>query len=255
MKFLVAVLLCTLALAGCVSEEPTDASTSQSSSESGDVGGNQTTNETTNTPPQVSVALNQSMDDPWLVHFEINASDPDGDFLFWSLDADGDGSPEGDGSEFPATISHQYEAAGTYNISVLVDDGAAGTYANTTLTLEAKIVPPAYTEQLVITGTSQAACPQCTAAGANTGAGYRAGESGVDSVFAEVPGVYAGAPFTATSNGNIDLVFRDSCDAGAAVGEPFAADGDESGKVPAGAACVLMWTPDTPGATLTITIG
>lgn len=255
---LVAVLLMVAALAGCVSDDSgnSDDSVNEPNESAGNAEGNTTGDPSSvNSPPQVSLALNQSVDDPWLVNFEINASDADEDFLFWSIDADGDGSKDGDGSEFPAMIAFQYAAAGTYNVSVAVDDGYEFTYANTTITLEAKIIPPAYTEQLIITGTSQLACPQCTAAGANTGAGYRAGETGVDSVFDVVPSEYAGAPFTATSGGNIDLVFRDSCDAGAAVGDAFVATGDESGTIPAGAACVLMWTTDTPGATLTITIG
>ncbi len=62
---------------------------------------------------------------PLLVNFTLDGSDPDGDDLTWSFDADGDGAAEETGEALPADVSFNYTAAGIYNATLNVTDGEA----------------------------------------------------------------------------------------------------------------------------------
>lgn len=59
---------------------------------------------------------------PVQVNFTLTGSDPDGDKLTWNLDLDGDDKADKSGEELPATISHNYTAAGTFNVTYTVSD-------------------------------------------------------------------------------------------------------------------------------------
>ncbi len=218
-------------------------------------GGSNGDGNVSNTPPTVTLAANVTTNmAPFIVVFDINGTDADGDVLSWMLDADGDGVADLNGSALPANATFEYAAAGAYNVTVDVSDGANTIQVNITLVLS-ESGPPAL-PPWVGSGVADGPCPQCREVGANTGAGYRAGVSGLDSVFVALPAEYIGYPFVAkASAGDIDLSFRTACSAGGAVGDPFAKAGAESGVVPEGAACVLMWNYDTPDSTLTITVG
>lgn len=209
---------------------------------------------------------NATGDDPLNVTFQLNATDADGDRLSWVLEF-GDGNATNgtfqrkaaidaairpNGTTNATEVVHLYALAGQYNATLRVSDGNAATNVTLILNLTAGI---SFT-QFVAEGTPDLPCPQCTQAGANTGAGYRAGVNELDSFFAEVPEDAAGQPFTVDSTGgDANVSFRTSCGSGGTAVELFANAGPESGTVPEGALCALMWEDSTPASTITLTIG
>ena len=132
--------------------------------------------------------------------------------------------------------------------------GPAGTSSSTT---QSSTSTPSKAPQqpVTVTGMAQFPCPQCTAVGANTGAGYRAGQSGVDSFFTAIGPELANRHFAlASTGGDPNASFRDSCSGGAAVGDPFAGTGPESGDVPEGATCLLLWEDQATNSSFTFTV-
>ncbi len=98
------------------------------------------TNETVapvpNTPPTASLVPDMTeVEVAVSVSFAINGSDDDGDELFFSFDADGDGVEETNGSALPVTHVFSYSAAGTYEASLFVTDGNATAWQNVTITV------------------------------------------------------------------------------------------------------------------------
>lgn len=242
-----------LAFAGCTSKDdspqPSGSSTTTSTS----------TTSTSTAPPLPNkapvttlTASAQAGQAPFNVTFTVNGTDAEGDALSWTLHF-GDNATSANGTALPSNVTHAYLAAGLYNATLEVRDGKAA--SNVSLQLNVTAGTPFV--QFVATGTPDLACPQCTAAGANTGAGYRSGTNELDSWFVELPAGAAGQPFTLTGeSGNPDMVFRDSCaSSGAAVGDAFVGDADEAGIVPEGAACALSWNPADVVAAITLTIG
>jgi hypothetical protein len=260
----VAFVALAVALPGCT-KDPAAADDSPSSSSTGPgAAGNTTAKE--NHPPSASMKANATGQAPVNVTFEFNATDSDGDRLTWVLDFGDNTTANGtfqrvvvvDEQVRPAgianatNVTHLYTSAGRYDATLRVSDGNA----TTNVTLELDIVGGTPFTQFVASGTPDLPCPQCSNAGANTGAGYRAGVNELDSYFVEIPADAAGQPFTATSTGgDPDMVFRDGCAGGAAVGDTFVAGGPEAGEVPEGAVCALMWETMEPGSTITLTIG
>ena len=139
------LLLATMVLAGCTSEnEPqsddvnvgTDASTSAAPSVDPSVPDtgeekNGTPDPTTGTPqPKANVApvaeLTSDVTEgtvPFDVVFEFAADDEDGDELSWTLDVDGDGEVETEGTSLPANFTYTFDAAGDYTALFSVSDG------------------------------------------------------------------------------------------------------------------------------------
>lgn len=270
MRFLVVVLVLVVAFAGCVTKKDdkgeggddggagsgsgTTGSATRSTTRSTTASGTQGTNGTgsDNHPPTASMTANGTGAAPASVVFLLNGTDADGDALAWAL-AFGDGNAT-NGTSLPANVTYAYPQPGAYNATLTVSDGKATT--NVTLQLNLTASGPAF-EQFVASGTPDLACPQCSVAGANTGAGYRNGINELDSWFVEIPAGAAGQPFTLVSEStDPDMVFRTSCaSSGAAVGNPFVAAGPESGIVPEGALCALTWNPEDVVAKITLTIG
>ena len=266
MRLLAVLLALALVLSGCAEkkdEDPepsstTSTSTSRSATSTGGVGGTVATNQ----PPTAVLTANSTGDLPLNVTFVLNATDNDGDALAWILDFGDNATQNG---SFPATlgnaskpfahhanVTHTYAAAGSYNATLRLSDGKA----TTNVTLNLTLVAGTPFTQFVAEGTPDLSCTQCSEAGANTGLGYRAGINELDSFFVEIPADAAGQPFTVTSSGgDPDVSFRDSCASSGAAVESFNADGPESGLVPAGALCALMWEYAEPGSTITLTIG
>lgn len=221
MRLAVALLACALALAGCA--------------------------DSTSSPFKASLAASDATGTaPFDVQFTADAEGAEGT-PEWSISF---GDEESDnGTQLPANIDHTYANAGLYMVTLTITAGNG----KATVTTSVNVTSFA---QFTAFGTAKLACPQCTQVGANTGAGYRSGTNELDSYFVEIPSGSEGQPFTATSTGgNPDMVFRDGCTGGAPVGNPFVAAGPESGEVPSGANCALMWEPDSPGSTITLTIG
>ncbi len=166
---LTALMLLTVAVAGCTDDEPapaegdgsTGGETGQNGSDNGETGGEtgdtggetgtESGNETENVAPEVTVALGDySGTIPFDVNVTINATDADGDAMTWTLQRDG--ADEADGDSFPGVATLSFDAAGAYNITVAVSDGEATTYAN--FTIEAAEGEPAGPQVIeVITAT------------------------------------------------------------------------------------------------------
>lgn len=245
MRLLVGCIVALMLLAGCSDKKPDGADDSSRSSTS------PTAAPAPNHPPTASMLANTTGQAPLNVTFLLNGTDADGDAVTWTLDF-GDASAAANGTALPGNVTHLYAAAGLFNATLLVSDGNATT--NATLTLN--ITAGSAFQQFVAAGTPDLPCAQCSNAGANTGLGYRAGINELDSFFVEIPADSAGQPFTVASTaGDPDMVFRDGCEGGAAVGDAFQADGPEAGTVPEGALCALMWEPLDGGSTITLTIG
>ena len=253
MRILVVVaLVLALALSGCATkksgDDDDDGTGTSTKTGTGSGGGNGTA--FANCAPTASMNANNTGMAPINVTFALNGTDADGDAITWSLDF-GDNGTSANGTSLPANVTHLYAAGGLYNASLSVSDGK-----NTTVvTLALNITGGAPFDQFIASGTPDLPCAQCSEAGANTGVGYRGGLNELDSWFVEIPAAAAGQLFTATSGDDVDLSFRDGCDGGAAIGDPFLAAGDEAGIVPEGALCVLAWNTGAPGETITLTIG
>lgn len=276
---LAVVLLTCLAFAGCSSggaEDGEDTSSSSASSsgtgsKSGTKSGSGTasssgtgTGQPSNKAPTGRLAASVANGTtPLSVNFTLEGSDADGDALSWSL-AFGDGASE-NGTALPANVTHAFAAAGNYTVTYNLTDGKASASYNVTIRVaaggpgggsttavftEAQEYPSNPVNSLVI--------PNVGYAGATGCAGYWDGTSGVDCVFFELEAAWAGKAFTATADaGNPDLEFWPVCDPTevfAVAG--FNAAGPESGAIPSGALCVVIWNGEpgiaTPTHTFTI---
>ncbi len=241
---LAALLALSLAVAGCSGA----GSTPSSSSGAGTTTGAGTTIGTStslgiNRAPVANLTVDVS---GLTVNATLKGTDPDGDDLTYRLSF-GDGSTNKTGS-LPANVTHSYAMAGTYNLTFTVSDGKL----NATRTLPVALTGGA---PITLAGNAQLPCPQCNGGGPNSGVGFRAGESGLDSYFVEVGPEVEGRVFSLTSTGgDPNVSFRDGCDGGAAVGDAFAGSGPEAGIVPAGARCVLLWETAMPDSDFTMAI-
>jgi hypothetical protein len=258
MRILVVALAIALLLSGCATKKDDgdgDSSSTKSSSNSGTgTAGNGTRGVGgINHPPAATLKANATDSQaPINVTFAINATDADADPLTWRLAFGDNASANGTfASPGSANVTHKFTSGGLYNATLSVSDGKVTTNVSVLL----NITSGSPFEKFTASGTPDLACAQCSEAGANTGIGYRAGVNELDSWFVTIPEGAAGQPFTVSAAEDVDMVFRDVCEEGAAVGETFQADGDEAGIVPEGATCVLAWLPGAVGETITLTIG
>lgn len=273
---LAAALLLTLAFAGCAdgggdgdkSSTTTSPSASGSASKSGTKSSTGSSTATGTGAPgnraptgQLAASLeNGSI--PLRVNFTLNGTDADGDALSWSLSF-GDGNAT-QGSALPATAAHNYTRVGNFTVRYNVTDGKANATYNVTIRVgaggSAGGVTAVFVEGQAVPSNpiNSAMIPNVGYAGATGCAGYWDGTSGFDCVFFELLADYAGKSFTATADaGNPDLEFWPVCDPAevfAVAG--FAVDGPESGVIPDGALCVVIWngepSTDTPTHTFTV---
>lgn len=83
-----------------------------------------------NTPPTANVTADvDNGTAPLVVNFTLNGTDADGDALNWTFDADGDGTPEANGTTLPATVQHTYNETGEFRAALNVTDGNASVTA------------------------------------------------------------------------------------------------------------------------------
>ena len=121
------------------------------------------------TPPSATlVAVPVQGAPPLEVTFTINATDPDGDNITWSLDANGDGAEDHNGTTVPATVVFSFAAAGSFVANLTVTAGNVSVHAEAPITINA--VPPAGPTQ-VVDGTYVVAAEGCG------GPGYDAAET------------------------------------------------------------------------------
>jgi hypothetical protein len=101
----------------------------------------------------------------------------------------------------------------------------------------------------------QVGCAGGPAPGAKGCLGFNAGVPEQDCVWTELTTEMAGKPFTAEStSGDPDLEFLAACDpASESISTSLNPDG-ETGKVPAGAGCVVIWEFNSAPSTITFTV-
>jgi len=143
-RVLTSLLLAATMLAGCTSEnEPqsddvgVDTDPSTSAAPSVDPSVPDTGEEKNGTPdpteapqPEANVApVAELVPDvtegtvPFDVRFDLSAADEDGDELSWTLDVDGDGEVETEGTSLPADFTYTFDTVGDYTAVFSVTDG------------------------------------------------------------------------------------------------------------------------------------
>ncbi|HLF16043.1 MAG TPA: PKD domain-containing protein [Candidatus Thermoplasmatota archaeon] len=78
-----------------------------------------------NRAPTASLEANETQGvSPLAVEFTLDGADADGNDLTWTLDVDGDGTVDfdGTGDDFPATVTHTFDLAGDYLVVLNVTD-------------------------------------------------------------------------------------------------------------------------------------
>lgn len=187
--------------------------------------------------------------------FKADGADADGDSLTGTVSF-GDGSANATVAKFPASLTHAYKP-GNFTAVLTVKDGKA----SGTSSVKVAVAGAAGTKVTISGTTKISGNPGMIApVGANACAGYNAGQNEVDCVFGAFDATLAGKAYKATSTGSsVGVEFWDTCDAvmGAYVSGGDDTADEETGKIPAGAGCVILWAygADPTGATLTITIG
>jgi len=109
-----------------------------------------------NTPPTVTVTPSATSGAaPLDTAFAIDASDPDGDALTYTIDF-GDGSPVASGSVSADPVHHSYTGPGTYTARTEITDGKAGIvrYSRITVWLSSPLTAAAGDDVKAATGTT-----------------------------------------------------------------------------------------------------
>ncbi len=144
-----------LALAGCASDssEPTEAQQPESQEpdqpdsgqqqpeqeqgpaaeepEAPSGGGNESA---PNTAPEGSLSVSAlEVTVPANVTYMMSGTDADGDALSWTLDVDGDGAADSEGSSLPFNFTFSFTDAGNYTATFVVTDGDASVEKNLTV--------------------------------------------------------------------------------------------------------------------------
>ena len=283
MRLLAVLLMCSLALAGCSDDSPSEASklnpdpaptpgsatstgttSSGGSGSSGSSGGSGSSTQAANTPPHATLEASPvSGVSPLTVSFTIDGSDPDGDSLTWSLDLDGDGTPESEGAELPASYEHTFEE-GDHTAQLEVSDGNETTTATIQIEVAAPSAPEPTGPTQVVDGTYTVPLEGCTIAFpshvAEQDLGTLVGSDldGVTRVQFAVDEATYGLPFTVTWTFDVGylyagLAFTDA--EGAILGDvttdPSAMEAGleevtKEGTVPDGAVTGVAWTCGGP---------
>lgn len=113
-----------------------------------------------NTPPVASLDADLTeAEAPVDIVFTVDASDAEGDALTWTLDADGDGAADSEGTQenLPFDFTYTFDTAGTYEATLTVGDGVEETVATLAVTILEAAGPTV--EPVVITGTALAPNP------------------------------------------------------------------------------------------------
>lgn len=272
---LVITLLCGTALAGCVEEpqaialsavdaepdpDPLDAEPVDDAPDDAEApvedetpAPNTTEEDLPPAPAPPVPSLNVSLDGqyaPLPVNVTVDASDDNGDLVSWSLVV---GNRTVNGTDFPSVVAHTFEEPGSYNVTLRVVDGANHT-ANATQQVVVAANPFPWTAS-ALNAVSCAGCLGSESA-AECG-GWTAGVNGIDCVWFELPPGSAGHAYTASSDfplNDPDGQFFADCTHGSAhVGDAYSV-GVETGTVPEGAGCMVLWEFVGGGSTITLRI-
>lgn len=205
--------------------------------------------------PRVAVA-------PANITFHIDADDEDAsDTHSWRLSF-GDGTPGTSGTETPFTVVHNYTAIGNYTAVLLVSD----MYGVEDSVEQIVVLTPEYFPPMLFNGTADIACGGCAPAfdaGVVACIGFSAERRGVDCDWFALPANATFQPFTASSSGeapdsDVGVIFADECDSDAA----FIAGVDEgtvgvieTGEVPSGALCMIVYENNNVTNTFQVRVG
>lgn len=278
MKGYAILLGLTLVLAGCAGNDETttdgsgttsagpgttvDNTPSSSGSTSGGPGSS-TTGQTSagNSAPSGSLKASIKQGEaPLLVNFTLGGADPDGDDLAWTLDVDDDGTPDAQAAApatFPVETNFTYTAAGVFNVTYRVTDGAKTAIYHVLITVTVTAPPPGPTWTPIHEERDVSLpCTQCSGVGSPASIGFNVGNDGLDATWVDLPPEAAGHAFLVDGGAaDPDGEFLTECDPAAAPVGPFlGAIGNESGEVPEGAGCLVVWSFETPAATIIIDI-
>lgn len=148
----VSTILVLTALSGCLSEptgtsvETTTASVTGSTSgtPAATGSGSSTPTPTTtapapgpNSPPTANLTSDVANGTvPLNVTFTIDGSDADGDELTWTLDADGDGTEDFNGTGVPTAVTYEFNETGSFTAVLKVTDGEAFAEATVMIAVE-----------------------------------------------------------------------------------------------------------------------
>ena len=171
MRTLSFLVMLSLALAGCSGDDSstttpeevdapaatTTTTTTQAPTDGGSGGATtepEDDEEPENRAPAGTLTASISQGDvPVDVAFTFEGTDPDGDELSWTFDADGDGTAEADGTELPASYDHSYADVGTYTANLTISDGDLSVSYEAIINATEAAVAPVEFKQIVITGT------------------------------------------------------------------------------------------------------
>ena len=244
-----ALLLLSLAFAGCSDDGDDDPQPSATVSTSVSASTTASSAPVANRAPVANLtasALNGTV--PLNVTFQINGTDADGDALTWTLRSGND--TLSNGTSLPANRTHAFIEPGNHTLVLTVSDGKLNATANVTINVTAAspalapLDPPIHDEYEVAYF-----CELCTVMGPDNCISLNLGEPGIDCGWTELPPEAAGHAFKVVIEGlafgNADIAFLATCDAGAAViATQTASSAEEAGFVPAGAGCLVAWDYD-----------
>jgi hypothetical protein len=157
----------------------------------------------------------------------------DPNFTDWTLNIDSTGEPESSGfGGLPFNYTQTITKAGNYTaiFSATDGEGSANLSLNYTI-VGAPVIPPIVLEGDVafFCGTVQG----CYVVGAEGCIGLLTNQNGFDCFWIEVPSEAIGKPYTTTSNGDVDVDFRDVCSTTSSSVGLNGAEGHDAGTVPA----------------------
>lgn len=167
MRFLAILTLLLVAFAGCSDrgdDEPAETTTTSTTQTTTST--QTTTTRTTSSAPSepgepeanqaptgtLSASITQG-EVPVDVAFTFEGSDPDGDALSWTFDANGDGTFEAEGTELPAAYNHSYADTGSYLANFTLSDGDLSTSYEVTINATAAAEAAPDFSTIVISGT------------------------------------------------------------------------------------------------------
>ena len=109
--------------------------------------------QTSNTAPEADLAADAVTGEaPLNVTFTVDGLDADGDALTWTLDADGDGTVDANGTSLPGTAAFLFETAGNFTATLSVTDGEDTATAMLNVTILEPVVVEEGPEPIVYTG-------------------------------------------------------------------------------------------------------
>ncbi|HEX9816503.1 MAG TPA: PKD domain-containing protein [Candidatus Thermoplasmatota archaeon] len=245
--FGIPVLLFLTAVAGCVEPaspgETSDTTTRATTTSTATNSTTHATNTTTtmpNEPPKAN--LTHDLDNDTVAvnttfNFTVDGDDQDGDNLTWDLDVDGDNESDYNGTDADfGEVSHNYTENGTFNATLTVSDAQDNATSSVLINVTASAGGAKFQDSVLLPCTT---CPDVF----------------IDSVEFELTPDLVGLPFLAESTqGDPDLIFTsEDCDGDEI--ELVADEGPETGTVPEGAACMIVWEFLFPDSEITVTIG